>query len=227
MALDAALLDEPKSAGTARAKGARDPEQTSAAILAAAVHEFTQKGYGGARIDGIALRSGANKRMIYHYFGGKEALYLAALEQVYASIRTAEAELHLGDRDPVDAVRELTRFTWNYFLAHPEFLSMLGTENLLKARHLKHSTRILGMHPPLVTMLAEILQRGTAEGRFRAGVDPVRLYVTIASLGFFYLSNRYTLSAIFRRDLADREELDAWGRHIVEVVLAYLRPQTA
>ena len=106
------------------------------------MHEFTAKGFGGARIDEIARRSGANKRMIYHYFGGKEELYLASLERVYASIRSAETELDLSHRDPVDAVRELTRFTWNYFLAHPEFLSMLGTENLLQARHLKHSRRI-------------------------------------------------------------------------------------
>ena len=91
----------------------------------------------------------------------------------------------------------------------------------------ERSTRILGMHSPLVAMLGEILQRGVAQGRFRPGVDPVRLYTTIASLGFFYLSNRYTLSAIFRRDLADPRELEAWGRHIVEVVLAYLRPQAA
>ena len=80
------------------------------------------------------------------------------------------------------------------------------------------------MHSPLVALLGELLTRGAAEGRFRPGVDPVHLYVTIASLGFFYLSNRYTLSAIFRRDLAERDELEAWGRHIVEVVLAYLRP---
>lgn len=227
MTFDEAVRDEPVSATPRRTKGVRDPGQTSAAILEAAVHEFTRNGYGGARIDEIALRSGANKRMIYHYFGGKEALYLAALEQVYASIRRAEAELRLGDRDPVEAVRELTRFTWGYFLAHPEFLSMLGTENLLKARHLKRSERILGMHSPLVAMLGEILKRGAAEGRFRAGVDPVHLYVTIASLGFFYLSNRYTLSAIFRRELAERQELEAWGRHIVDVVLAYLRPEPA
>jgi AcrR family transcriptional regulator len=224
MAGDAALLEDPRSIGPVRAKGARQPEQTSAAILAAAVHEFTHKGYGGARINDIARRSGANKRMIYHYFGDKEALWLAALESVYAGIRSAETQLRLSDRDPVDAVRELTRFTWDYFLTHPEFLSMLGTENLLRARHLKRSTRILGMHSPLVTLLAELLERGAAEGRFRPGVDPVRLYVTIASLGFFYLSNRYTLSAIFRRELGSEGEIEAWGDHIVEVVLSYLRP---
>jgi len=220
---DDTLLDEAPP-HPMRVKGVRAPERTSAAILAAAVHEFAQKGYGGARIDEIAKRSGANKRMIYHYFGGKEALYLAALESVYAGIRSAEAELHLTERDPVDGMRELARFTWHYFLKHPEFLSLLGTENLLKARHLKRSTKILGMHSPLIEMLSEVLNRGATQGLFRTGVDPVRLYITIAALGFFYLSNRHTLSAIFSRDLGEKEELLAWEEHMTSVVLAYLRP---
>jgi AcrR family transcriptional regulator len=104
MLADVALLEEPRARQPARMKGVRDPEQTRAAILEAAVHEFTQKGYGGARINEIARRSGANKRMIYHYFGDKEAIYLAALESVYASIRSAEAELHLATRDPMEAI---------------------------------------------------------------------------------------------------------------------------
>lgn len=220
---DENLLDEAPPRPT-RVKGTRAPEQTSAAILAAAVHEFAQKGYGGARIDEIAKRSGANKRMIYHYFGGKEALYLAALESVYVGIRSAEAELHLTERDPVDGMRELARFTWRYFLKHPEFLSLLGTENLLKARHLKRSAKILGLHSPLVEMLSQVLHRGATEGLFRTNVDPVHLYITIAALGFFYLSNRYTLSAIFSRDLGAKDELAAWEQHITTVVLAYLRP---
>jgi AcrR family transcriptional regulator len=221
---DDALSDNVPPAHPMRIKGVRAPEQTSAAILAAAVHEFAQKGYGGARIDEIAKRSGANKRMIYHYYGGKEALYLAALESVYVGIRSAEAELHLAERDPVDGMRELARFTWRYFLAHPEFLSLLGTENLLKARHLKRSTKILGLHSPLVDMLSQVLHRGAAQGLFRPDVDPVHLYITIAALGFFYLSNRYTLSAIFLRDLGEKEELAAWEQHMTTVVLAYLRP---
>jgi hypothetical protein len=94
----------------------------------------------------------------------------------------------------------------------------------LKARHLKCSTKILGMHSPLVEMLSEVLNRGAAQGLFRAGVDPVRLYITIAALGFFYLSNRHTLSAIFSRDLGEKEELLAWEEHMTSVVLAYLRP---
>ena len=205
------------------ARAARDPERTRAAILAAATAEFTAKGLTGARVDGIAKSAGANKRMIYHYFGDKDGLYLAVLEATYAAIRTAELELHLGDRDPVEGMRELVRFTWAYFIAHPEFLSLLGTENLNKASYLKRSKRIRELHSPLVGMISGLLERGEHERVFRAGVDPVQLYVTIAALGFFYLSNRHTLSTIFGRDLSGTKSLAEREQHIVDVVLTYLK----
>lgn len=201
----------------------RDPERTSAAILAAAVQEFAAKGYGGARIDAIAARAGINKRMLYHYFGDKDALYLAVLESAYRKIRSAERELHLSELHPEGAIRELVRFTWNYFLKNPEFLSLLGTENLHRAKFLKRSARIFELHSPLIAVLSDILERGVRARIFRPGIDPVQLYITIASLGFFYLSNRWTLSTIFRRDLMQTAELDARGNHIIEVVLAFLR----
>jgi len=202
----------------------RDPARTRAAILAAATAEFTAKGLKGARVDAIARRSGANKRMIYHYFGDKQGLYLAVLETTYAAIRTAEIGLHVTDRDPVDGMRVLIEFTWNYFIAHPEFLSLLATENLNRAAYLKKSRRIRDLHSPLVGMISTLLERGAASGVFRKRVDPVQLYITIAALGFFYMSNRHTLSTIFGRDFNDRNELDRRGTHIVDVVLAYLRP---
>ena len=205
------------------ARAARDPERTRAAILAAATAEFTAKGLTGARVDAIARSAGANKRMIYHYFGDKDGLYLAVLEATYAAIRTAELELHLGDRDPVEGMRELVRFTWAYFIAHPEFLSLLGTENLNKASYLKRSKRIRELHSPLVGMISGLLERGEHERVFRAGVDPVQLYVTIAALGFFYLSNRHTLSTIFGRDLSGTKSLAEREQHIVDVVLTYLK----
>ncbi len=210
-----------------RGAGPRDPERTSAAILAAAVSEFTEKGYAGARIDAIALRSGANKRMIYHYFGDKEALYLAVLESGYAGIRSAEAGLQLADLAPKAAIERLVEFTWSYFLEHPEFLSLLSTENLHRAKHLKRSARVLKLHSPLVSAISDVLRRGAERGEFRAGVDPVYVYISIASLGIFYLSNRWTLSTIFSRDLTAEPEIAAWGRHIAEVILGHLRPDGA
>ena len=208
----------------ARTGVTRDPERTSAAILAAAVKEFREHGYGGARIDAIAKRANINKRMLYHYFGDKDGLYLAVLEGAYMSIRTAETRLHFGDLDPVDGVRELVRFTWRYYQEHPEFLSLLGTENLLKAKFLKRSARIFDLNSPLISTLSELLRRGEASGQFRGGQDALDVYLSIAGLGFFYLSNRYTLTTTFRRDLGAKDQLERWGDHIVDVILSYLRP---
>lgn len=219
--IDAPTKDKPKQPAT---KAVRDPERTSAAILAAAVKEFMEKGYSGARINEIAKRAGANKRMLYHYFGDKEALYLAVLEGAYVAIRSAESKLHLADHDPVDGIRELALFTWRYFIEHPEFLSLLATENLMKAKHLKRSARIFDLHSPLVAVISELLKRGAATGVFRADADPVKVYVSIASLGAFYLSNRYTLSTIFRRELTETRALAEWGDHIASMILASLRP---
>jgi AcrR family transcriptional regulator len=201
----------------------RDPQRTSAAILAASVREFTEKGFGGARINGIAKRSGANKRMLYHYFGDKEALYLAVLESAYVGIRSAEAKLHLSDREPVDAIRELALFTWRYYIDHPEFLSILHTENLHRAAHLKRSARIFDLNSPLIAVISRALKKGAESGEFRTDVDAVETYITIAALGFFYLSNRWTLSTVFGRDLTNPRALEAWGEHIVDVVLSFLR----
>jgi AcrR family transcriptional regulator len=205
-------------------KRTRDPVRTSAAVLAAATGEFKDKGFAGARVDVIARRAGVNKRMLYHYFGSKEDLYLAVLEAAYAGIRGAESRLRLTEHHPEQAMRELALFTWQYFIDHPEFLSLLQTENLHKARFLKRSARIFDLHSPLVAQIADLLKVGAELGCFRKDADPVRVYISIASLGFFYLTNRYTLGTIFGRNLMEQNALATWGEHIVDVVLSWLRP---
>lgn len=227
MATASALASERRAKKSApkRANGnARDPERTRAVILAAATGEITAKGLGGARVNEIADRAGVNKRMIYHYFGDKDGLYLAVLEAAYVAIRTEEIKLDLDKRDPVEGMRELVKFTWDYYRHHPEFLSLLATENLHRAAYLKRSKKIRELHSPLVGMITNLLQRGAKTKVFRRDVDPVDLYISIAALGFFYMSNRYTLSTIFGRDLTAPASLDARGRHLVDVVLSYLRP---
>jgi AcrR family transcriptional regulator len=202
----------------------RDPEGTRDKVLRAALAEFSEKGLGGARVDEIALRAGVNKRMLYHYFGSKDDLFLAALENVYADIRTHEKSLDLENLSPVEAMRTLVIFTWDYFVANPHFITMLNSENLHRARHLKESSSIQAMHSPLIALLAGILLRGEAAGVFRAGVDPMELYISIASLGYFYLSNVHTLSTIFARDFGSQDERRRRRQHNVEVILGYLRP---
>ena len=207
----------------ARNGTSRDPEGTKAAILAAATREFMEKGFGGARIDAIAAHARINKRMLYHYFGGKEALYVAVLEHSYAAIRSAEAKLDLAHRDPEEGLRDLVQFTFRYFVDHPEFLSLLGTENLMQAKFLRRSERIVAMNSPLIDELRDVLKRGAATGVFRADTDPLDVYLTMASMGFFYLSNRWTLSTVFRRNLLTKAQIARWGEHICDVLLSYLK----
>ena len=217
------ILSNTKRKSPGKKNNTRDPERTRKRLLNAAIREFAEKGYGGARIDKIAERADLNKRLLYHYFGDKDALYLAVLESTYVDIRTAEQGLNLENDEPVEAIRKLVRFTWDHFLAHPEFLSLLATENLLRAKHLKRSKVIFGLHTPLISLISAVIKRGTVSGQFRKGLDPVGLYITIASLGWFYLSNRWTLSTIFHRDVMEKRELKEWGDHIIEVVISYVK----
>ncbi|MEA3193037.1 MAG: hypothetical protein QOD26_1370, partial [Betaproteobacteria bacterium] len=191
--------------------------------LEAATEEFARYGLGGARVDRIAKRAAANKRMLYYYFRDKDNLFLAALEARYAHIRAAERALDLEHLEPREAMKRLVEFTWRYFLEHPEFLTLLNSENLHKGRHVRRSRRVPEMHSTLVETLRGILRRGEREGVFRSGIDPVQLYISIAGEGYFYLSNRYTLAQIFKRDLMSGSALAKRARHNTAMILNAVR----
>ena len=207
----------------AKSGARRDPAKNRERILAAALAEFSRYGLGGARVDRIASRARANKRMLYYYFGSKDDLFLAVLEASYAQIRNAERSLHLDHLEPRAALERLVGFTWDYLIAHPEFMTLLNSENLHKGRHVRRSPRVPQLHSPLVETLRGILRRGERGGAFRKGVDPVQLYISIAGEGYFYLSNRYTLSQIFRRDLMTKAALAARARHNRRMILDAVR----
>ncbi len=200
----------------------RDADRSQKEILDAALAEFAEHGLGGARMDRIAERAGVNKRLIYYYFENKESLFLAVLERAYERIRGEEKALNLTQEEPVEAIRRLIAFTWNHYIEHPEFLSLLNSENLHRARHLKRSTKIPAMHSPLVQTLAGVLERGHKSGVFRSGVDPVQLYISIAALSYFYLGNNHTLSTIFDRPLLGAKAKVERLSHMTDLVLGYL-----
>jgi len=216
----------PRSRATAASAPAeprqRDADRSRLTLLAAARDEFAEHGLGGARVDRIAERAGLDKRLIYHYFESKDSLFLAVLEDTYRNIRLAEQRLHLVDLPPAEAVRRLTEFTWNYYLEHPEFLTLLNSENLHRGRHLEQSKRARELNSPLIQTLADILERGRAEGIFRGGIDPLQLYISIAGLSYFYLSNNHTLSAIFGRNLLSPKARSERLSHMCDVILGYV-----
>lgn len=200
----------------------RDADRSRLEILAAALDEFSRYGLAGARMDRIAENAKLNKRLIYYYFTSKDDLFLEVLEGAYANIREAEKQLHLTDLEPSQAIRRLTEFTWEYYIAHPEFITLLNSENLHQAKHLKQSRRIREMNSPLIQTLGDILERGRSLGFFRGGIDPVQLYISIASLAYFFLSNHHTLSAVFDRNLMTPKAHSERLSHICDVILGYV-----
>jgi AcrR family transcriptional regulator len=192
-----------------KAAQVRDPEATRARILAAAEKEFAMHGLGGARVDRIAAQAKSNKRMLYHYFGNKDDLFAITVENAYAKFRAAEAELGLDQEAPVAALCKLVNFGWTYFLSHPEFITLVNSENLHKARHLKASKRTPDLSRAFVSRMQALLDRGVAAGVFRAGLDPVQVQITIAAIGYYYLTNRFTGSIVFERDMMTKAALAA------------------
>ena len=189
-------------------KRKRNADATRTRILAAAKKEFARLGLGGARVDEIADRARTNKRMIYHYFGGKEELFRTVVELAYLDIRSAEQELALDHLPPRDALETLVRFTWKYYLDNPEFITLVNSENLHKARHVKGSEKIRVASRQLVGMVGKLLDRGVGDGVFRPGINPVQLNITIAAIGYYYLTNRFTGSFLFEREFMTKEALD-------------------
>ena len=158
-------------------------------------------------------------RMIYYYFGSKEKLFIEVLETTYQRLNDAEAALSIDIADPVEALRTVVRFNWRYFLEHPEFITLLNSENLHQGRHVKKSTRVAQLSSPAVNVLAKILRAGVQQGLFRKEVSARELYLTIAALGYFYLSNRYTLSAFLNTDLLNKSAIARWQASMVDTVL--------
>ena len=199
-------------------------EATRQRILDAALAEFAANGLAGARVDEIAARAGANKRMLYAYFGSKEDLWLTVLEAAYARKREEERSLAVADLPPVEAMSRLVRFNFRYTARHPEFVALLNQENVHRAAYLARSAEVRALYSPLLGTLRRVLERGAEAGVFRGGVDPVQAYVTLVGIGHFYVANLHTLSTIFGTDLAAEPALEAREAHCVEVVLGWLRP---
>jgi AcrR family transcriptional regulator len=207
----------------ATAPRTNDPARTMSDILEVATHEFSEKGLAGARIDVIAESMRTSKRMIYYYFGSKEGLYIAVLEQAYRGIRESEDRLHLEDLPPEDALRKLVGFTVDYQLAHPDFTRLVMTENIHRGEYLAQSASIRELNVPAIEGLRKVCERGVAAGVFRAGLDPVDLHMSISALAVFNVANRHTFSLIFKRDLESPAALISRRDSIVEMVVRYVR----
>src|SRR5882724_4761693 len=191
-----------------RRRRINDPEGTKRNIIEVATDEFASKGFSGARVDDIAAHTKTSKRMIYYYFGGKEGLYIAVLEEAYRKIRSVEATLDLEHQSPDEALRTLVAFTFDYQNAHPEFVRLVMNENILNGAYVSRSKVIQRLNNAVIGAVGDLLARGQQEGTFRRDVDPIDLHMSISALCIFNIANRATFSTIFKRDMASPKALN-------------------
>jgi AcrR family transcriptional regulator len=200
-----------------------DPARTMAGILDVATTEFAAKGLSGARIDAIAAATQTSKRMIYYYFGSKEGLYVAVLEEAYRRMRKIEAEQHLEDLAPEAALRRLVEFTFDHHSGNPDYIRLVMTENMERGAYLAQSKTIQELNVPAIQAIASLYERGVAEGVFRAGLDPIDIHASISALTFFNVSNQHTFGLIFKEDARSAQAIAARRNSITEMVVRFVR----
>ncbi|QBK05195.1 TetR/AcrR family transcriptional regulator [Hylemonella gracilis] len=214
-----------RSAAPARKAPGRtnDPERTQADILRVAEAEFGEKGLAGARIDEIAEATRTSKRMIYYYFGSKEGLYLAVLEEAYRRVRDIESELKLQDLEPEEALRRLVAFTFDHHLDHESYIRLVMSENIHRGEYLAQSPRIQELNVPAIAAIRNLYERGIKAGIFRKGLDPVDIHASISALSFFNVSNRHTFGLIFKLDMTTRAYIAQRRDNVVEMIVRFMR----
>lgn len=201
-------------------------ETTRLQLLKAAREAFSEAGLKGARIDDIARRAGVNKQLVYHYFGSKDGLYTAVLEDVYAAIREREADLKLAALPAEEAMRRLIEFSYDYLAENRHFVRLLADENAHGGRHLAASDKVRDLNLPIIELIAETLDRGVEEGIFRRDLNPLHIYLSIAGMSFFYFANIFTISRIFDRAFDTQEALLERRAHIMDFTMNAIRIRT-
>jgi len=200
-----------------------DPERTKANIMQVAAAEFGEKGLAGARIDEIAAATQTSKRMIYYYFGSKEGLYLAVLEESYRKVREVEAELHLEDLEPEQALRRLVAFTFDHHLNDENYIRLVMSENINRGQFLARSPRIQELNVPAIAAIRKLYERGVRQGVFRNGLDAVDIHASISALSFFNVSNRHTFGMIFKLDPRSPAYVAQRRDNVVEMIVRFMK----
>ena len=200
-----------------------DPERTKANILEVAAAEFGEKGLAGARIDEIAALTQTSKRMIYYYFGSKEGLYLSVLEESYRKVRDIEAELHLEDLEPEQALRRLVAFTFDHHLSHENYIRLVMSENINRGQFIAQSKKLQELNVPAIAAIRHLYRRGVKAGVFRPGLDAVDIHASISALSFFNVSNRHTFGAIFKLDMRSPAYIAHRRDSVIEMVVRFVR----
>jgi AcrR family transcriptional regulator len=207
---------------TSRVK--RDPEGSKKRILQAAIAEFSEHSFGGARVDQIAARAATNERMLYYYYGGKEALFRTVIQSVCADVACLADILNVAHLTPEQAIREFAQGVWAYFNDHPWVVRLFNHENNHSSQQTKQHLVLRETFQALIRPLKFVLDRGVELGQFRDNVNPEHLYLTIAAFGHYIVSNQHNLSAMMGRNVMAHTEYEDLVGFQLEILMSYLVP---
>jgi len=185
---------------TARKKVRRNPIRTKENLLQAGIKLFSARGYDGVAVDEIVDQAGCNKRMLYHYFGNKDGLYVEVLREVFGKLENIELEGTAETPTTEEAIREILACYFGFLQQNPDFVNLLMWENLNQARFLDAHPNLLSKHP-ILQRLNEILKRGRLRGEIEGAPDSRHLLVLLIGVCFIYVSNRHTLHHTLGLDL--------------------------
>ena len=188
-------------------------------ILSAATKVFARFGYDGGSVQKISKLAKSVDRMIYYYFGSKEGLFIEVLENAYRRMNDAELKLKLDTSQPVNGLNAVIAFVLSYYRKNPEFITLLNIENLQRGKHIAKSERAKEYSSPAIAVISELLQIGVGQKLFKKDVSARNVYLLIVATAYFYMSNRYTLSAFLGENLQTPAAIEAWQAFISRTVL--------
>lgn len=193
-----------------------------ALLLKAARAEFAARGLAGARVDNVAQRSGVNKQLVYHYFGSKDRLYLAVLEDAYRRFTARFTKTDIQSGTAAERLTKYVELLFDSLQSDSEFLALVTDQNLHGGRHIKQSKAVRNILSPLIADLEKIIIQARDERALKLDVEAIDLYLTIAGICAFYFTNMNTLSAGLGQQFDSKSAIAKRRKSIVEFILSAL-----
>ena len=125
---------------------------------------------------------------------------------------------------PARRMRRLVEATFDYHAEHPDYVRLISVENIEKGRHISGRPSLVERNAIALDTVRDVLERGERDGTFRTGISPWHLHFMISALCFMRVSNRYSMRAVFEKDLWDEDDVPRQRQMIVETILRYVSP---
>lgn len=196
-------------------RGRRKSEDPATArrILAAAEQHFAAQGMAGARTDEIAAAAHANKAMLYYYFGDKQHLHRAVLENLFRQLRKVVFAPAGRESAPRSRLLQWVNGYFDFLATHPNYPRLVQREAMNDTRQFQWI--VSEYFRPFHHHLTRLIEDGVAAGEFRK-VDPAQTVFTLLGMTVFYFTAAPSISKVVRHDLLSPRALEERRRALLD-----------